>query len=80
MYKKWLHMVAFVLVILGGLNYGLWGIFTYDLIEHLFRSVPTIQEAVYVLIAVAAVYLALTHTADCKVCATSKPHEKLHHE
>jgi uncharacterized membrane protein YuzA (DUF378 family) len=72
--RKWLHMIAFVLVIIGGVNWGLFGLIPtanggLDLIDVLFRFSPTLQEIIYVLIGVSAVYLAITHTKDCKVCA-----------
>lgn len=64
-------MVSFVLVIIGGINWGLFGLFNFDFVDVLFRSVPTIAEIIYVLIGAASVYLAVTHTKDCKVCATN---------
>jgi uncharacterized protein len=70
MNKKWIHMVAFVLVVVGGVNWGLFGLFNLDLVEVLFSGVPTVAEIIYVLIGAAAVYLAVTHTSDCKTCST----------
>ncbi len=64
-------MVSFVLVIIGGVNWGLFGLFNFDLVDVLFSGVPTIAEIIYVLIGASAVYLAVTHTKDCKMCATS---------
>lgn len=69
MNKKWLHMTAFVLVIIGGLNWGLFGLFNTDVIDVLFGTLPTIAEIIYTLIGIAAVYLAVTHAGDCKTCA-----------
>lgn len=69
MNKKWIHMVAFVLVVIGGVNWGLFGLFNIDLVEELFLTMPTVAEIIYVLVGIAAVYLAVTHTTDCKVCS-----------
>jgi uncharacterized membrane protein YuzA (DUF378 family) len=70
MNKKWIHMVAFVLVIVGGVLWGIEGIFNTDLVEVLFQGLPTVQEIIYVLVGASAVYLAITHTTDCKTCST----------
>lgn len=68
-------MVAFVLVIFGGIN---WVLFQFlppnseyglDLVEVIFGFSDTIQEVVYLLIGASAVYLAITHVKECKVCS-----------
>ena len=65
---KMLHMVAFSLVIVGGINWGLVGLLNFNLVMTLFGSIPTLETLVYVLVGVSAVYLAATHMSDCKVC------------
>ena len=77
--KKWIHMIAFVLVVVGGVNWGIFGLFAnpdgthIDIIEVLFGGFgfvgATIAEVIYVLIGASAIYLAITHTTDCKVCS-----------
>jgi len=67
--RNWIHDIAFVLLILGGVNWGLVGLFDIDIVERIFGSVPTIGEIVYVLIGAAAVYVAVTHQRDCKICS-----------
>lgn len=49
--------IAIVLVIVGGLNWGLVGLFGFDLVEAILGSVPTLQTIVYVLVGLAAVYM-----------------------
>jgi len=66
--KKWLHIISFALVIIGGLNWGLFGLFNIDLVDTILGGIPTLAEIVYVLIGAAAVYLVVTHAKDCKVC------------
>lgn len=61
-------MVAFVLVIVGGINWGLFGAFGLDLVDLIFGGIPTVAEIIYVLIGISAVYLAVTHAKDCKTC------------
>lgn len=65
---KTLHMVAFILLVVGGLNWGLVGLFQYNLVESLFASVSGLTQIVYILVGVSAVWLAVTHKGDCKVC------------
>lgn len=60
-------MVAFVLLVVGGLNWGLVA-FGYNLVESLLGSWPAVVMVVYVLVGLSALYLALTHKSHCKEC------------
>jgi len=60
-------MVAFTLVIVGGLNWGLVGLFNLDLVATLFDSLG-LTQLVYILVGASALYLAFTHKSDCKTC------------
>ena len=64
---KSLHMIAFVLVIIGGLNWLLIGIGVGDVVMYLGSQIATI---VYILVGLSAVLLAVTHKKDCKNCDT----------
>lgn len=55
--KTSLDWIALILVIVGGLNWGLVGLFHFDLVEFLLGSVPFIQSVVYTLVGVAAGYM-----------------------
>ncbi|MDD4352391.1 MAG: DUF378 domain-containing protein [Candidatus Gracilibacteria bacterium] len=57
-----LDWVALVLVIVGGLNWGLVGLFQFDLVAALFGTIPMLSKIVYVLVGLAAVYLLLIAT------------------
>lgn len=46
-----------VLVIVGGLNWGLVGLFEFNLVEYLFGGIPLLESIVYVLVGVSAVYM-----------------------
>jgi uncharacterized membrane protein YuzA (DUF378 family) len=53
-------MIAMVLVIIGGLNWGLIAINpNWNLVEMLFGYWPIVAQLVYLLVGVAAVYLAI---------------------
>lgn len=67
---KALHMVAYILLWVGGLNWGLVGLFNYNLVDSLLGGVG-LTNIVYILVGVSAVYSAATHMGDCKVCSKS---------
>lgn len=66
---KMFHMVAFTLLIVGGLNWGLWALLNFNLVNTVLGAWPTVEKLVYILVGVSAVYIAATHMSDCKVCA-----------
>lgn len=69
MQNKGLHMVAFLLVVIGGLNWLLVGLFSWD-IGQLFGGMSAmISRIVYILVGLSAIYLLATHKKDCKVCS-----------
>ena len=68
---KALHAVSFILVIVGGLNWLLVGLFSWDIGAIFGGQDAIISRIVYVLVGLSAIYLVLTHKKDCKNCATS---------
>lgn len=54
---KWLKTLAFWLVVVGGVNWGLVGLFDFNLVSMLFGSMAWLEKAVYVLVGASAVYL-----------------------
>lgn len=60
MKKDTLGMVAMVLVVIGGVNWGLVGAFDYNLVDMLFGAMSTLSRIVYVAVGLAAVYMAVT--------------------
>lgn len=67
---EWLHVLTYTLVVVGALNWGLVGLFNYNLVSMLFGSMPALEQLVYVLVGASAVYSVATHTWDCKSCMT----------
>ena len=53
-----LDILAIVLVVVGGLNWGLYAM-GYNLVNMLLGWMPILEKAVYVLVALAAIYLAI---------------------
>lgn len=70
---KALHMVALSLLWVGGLNWGLVGLFNYNLVESILGGLGLVQ-IVYVLVGLSAVYAAYSHlmTKECRVCNPGK--------
>ncbi len=57
MAKSVLDWIALVLVIIGGLNWGLVGLFSFDLVDTIFGAASMIARVVYILIGLSAIYL-----------------------
>lgn len=51
-----LDWVALVLLVIGGLNWGLVGLFGIDVVARLLGDMTTASRAVYLLVGIAAVY------------------------
>ncbi len=56
MEKKPLDLIALILVIIGGLNWGLVGLLNMDLVETLFGADSMLTVIVYDLVGLAALY------------------------
>ncbi|MFZ2149919.1 MAG: DUF378 domain-containing protein [Minisyncoccia bacterium] len=52
--------IALVLVVVGGLNWGLVGILKFDLVATLFGDMSGISRIVYALVGLSAVYVAVS--------------------
>lgn len=68
---KALHGIAFVLVIVGGLNWLLVGLFGWDVGNIFGGQGALISKIVYILVGLSAIYLVTTHKKDCKSCEVS---------
>ena len=69
-------MVAFVLTIVGALNWGLVGIggFTggdWNVVHMILGAWPAVEWLVYVLVGLSALWLVVKHKGDCKWCGAS---------
>jgi uncharacterized membrane protein YuzA (DUF378 family) len=66
---KKVHMVAALLVWVGALNWGLVGLFNFNLVMTVLGSWPMVEKLVYILVGVSAAYELVTHQQRCKDCA-----------
>lgn len=57
-----IDLVALVLTIVGGLNWGLVGAFDFNLVDTLFGEGSALSRIVYVLVGLSALYLVFTAT------------------
>jgi len=64
------HWVAWVLVFVGALNWGLVGAFDWNLVEAVLGTWPTVVDVVYVLVGVSAILMLMKH--KCKMCTAKK--------
>ena len=69
------HMVAWILVMVGGLNWllvGLGGFMGSDwnLVHMILGSMPQVEWIVYILVGVSAVYEIVMHKKNCKMCGS----------
>ncbi|MDO8600953.1 MAG: DUF378 domain-containing protein [bacterium] len=65
---KVLHMVAFGLLAIGGLNWLLVGAGGWDVVALIFGAGTMLSRAVYVLVGLSAIWEVATHAKTCKMC------------
>ncbi|MFZ1654757.1 MAG: DUF378 domain-containing protein [Candidatus Moraniibacteriota bacterium] len=67
---KQLHMVAFLLLVIGGLNWLSVGLLGTDLVASLFGGMSSmLAKAVYILVGLSAIYEVATHKSNCRACS-----------
>lgn len=54
--KGVIDWIAMILLVVGGLNWGLVGIWNFDVVTWIFGSVPTVATIVYILVGVAGLW------------------------
>ncbi len=69
--NKSIHTVTFILLIIGGLNWLLVGLFQMDLVATIFGDMSMIARVVYTLVGLSAVYELVGHKGCCKMCGSS---------
>jgi len=67
------HIVSFILLIIGGLNWGLVGLgmwfgANWNVVNQLLGSWPMVESTIYVLVGLSAIVLVATHKKDCSCC------------
>jgi len=73
---KALHGISFVLLVIGGLNWGLVGIggfmnADYNVVHMILGPVSlALENVVYVLVGLSALVLGISHKRNCRACST----------
>lgn len=67
---KGLHIIAFILLVIGGLNWGLTAL-GYNVVSAILGSWPTVEKVVYVLVGLSAIYEIAIHKKVCRMCNPS---------
>lgn len=58
---NWVNWVAMLLVVIGGLNWGLVGLLNLNLVDMLFGTLPLVSQVVYVLVGLSAIYVGVIY-------------------
>lgn len=70
------HKVAWILLLIGGLNWGLVGVFNFDLVQSLFGGMPWLARLIYILVGVSAIMMLFIKKCcggrKCKGCGEGK--------
>ncbi len=67
-----LHMVTFVLLVIGGLNWLLVGLFGWDIGQLFGGQAMVVSRIIYILVGLSAIVEVVNHKSDCKACSTQK--------
>ena len=65
-------MLTFTLLLVGGLNWLLVGLFQWDIGQLFGGQSAVVSRVIYVLVGLSALYEITTHKANCKMCAMMK--------
>ena len=68
--NKTLHMIAWILLIVGGLNWLLQGLIGWEIGDLLGGMSAPISRLIYILVGLSAVFEIVTHKKTCKMCGT----------
>ncbi len=68
---KALHMIALILLVVGGLNWLMVGLFMWDIGAIFGGQDALISRLVYILVGLSAILILATHKKDCRGCTPS---------
>ncbi len=63
---KAVHIISFILLVIGGLNWGLVGVGVEDVVSRVLGD--AVAQVVFVLVGLAAIVEIVTHKKSCKMC------------
>ena len=56
MKRNWLDVLALLLIIIGGINWGLVGFFRFDLVSFIFGDMSMVTRIIFAIVGLAAIY------------------------
>ncbi len=56
---KTLDVIVAILLVIGGLNWGLIGFFDFNLVEFIFGQIPPLPRIIYSIVGLCAIYQAI---------------------
>jgi len=62
------HAITYSLILVGALNWGLVGLFDFNLVTAILGGASALERIVYILVAASAVYSIATHASQCCAC------------
>ena len=65
-------MIAFILLVVGGLNWLLVGLFGWDVGMIFGGQAAAVSRIIYVLVGLSAIWEAATHGRNCRQCGMKK--------
>ena len=72
--NNWMRNTALILTIIGGINWGLVGLFSFDLVAYLFGAMSILSRIVYTLVALSAITVAFAPSCSLKESIQHKMH------
>ena len=63
-----LHIIAFILLVIGGLNWLLVGIAQWDIGLLFGGQANIVYRIIYIVVGLAAIYEIVTHKNNCRAC------------
>lgn len=67
-----LHMLTFLLMVVGGLNWLMVGLFQWEVADLFGGQSDMISRAIYVVVGLATVYELFMHKQSCRECGKSE--------
>ncbi len=66
---KYFKHLAYVLLLLGGINWGIYGLFGFDIVDVLLGFEPLFARIVYDVIGLSALFIIITHFSSRNCCS-----------
>jgi uncharacterized protein len=62
--KNIIYITALILLAIGGINWGLIGLFNFNLVAFIFGFMPFLVSLIYIVVAIAAIYVVIQFFSD----------------